>query len=325
MPRAIDPELLAEAQSDKNKYSGGGSLQFYDVPDDGKKHKVRVLPGTFGKSKKKWFVASAQHWSNRKAYECPQLSEKGPCPFCDYVKELRQKEQELKEKQKKAPEEQQAKLDRQIKKLGKIITGLVPKPRYLVNLLDRDEAGHIVRVARMPKTLFTPIFDVWESADDVDVLDPLKGHDFHVSRAKVNGLTKYSATTVLSSTPIADSQDVIDKILGGLPNLEKLVKQTDFSELETALTDAVKFLNEEASKAPAEEPAAKKAPPVNLEEEAEEAETPPAAKKEEPKKAPATPKDPEPEPAQEETPAPAAKSNALKNQLNSLLDDTDDE
>ena len=294
MPRAIDPELLAEAQATRSQYSGGGNLNFYEVPEDGKKHTLRVLPGKFGKSRKSWFVASAQHWSNRKAYECPDKSGSGPCPFCDYVVELRDKEKLLKEKQKKADDAGQAKIDRQIKKLGKIIGGLIPKARYLVNVLDRDEPNHIIRVARLPKTLFTPIFDVWSEAEDIDVLDVHKGHDFKCSRAKLNGLTKYSASASLSASPVAGSEEEIEKILEKRPNLENLVKQSTFEELEAALGDAVGALNEEASRASEDNKERPKSrPPVDLGEDEDKPE--PKKPEAKPETKPETKPEPEPQ------------------------------
>lgn len=333
MPRAVNDELMKDAQQARAAFSGGSDLNFWNIPEDGKKHLVRILPGTYGNSRQRWFVASAQHWAGRKPYECP-ASNGADCPFCTVVAQLREQEKTVKERQKKGDDATQAKCDRQLKKIGKMIRNMLPSPRFLVNVLVRADAAPVPKVLRLTKGAFDQVFEVWESAD-TDILDVNAGHDFNLTKTEVNGRTSYSAKAALSQTAVDADADKIEEILKARFDLEKLVKASSAEDLATACSEAVTTLQAELK---GEEQAsdAKKAPSVNLlddEEPAKPAAKPPVTKTEptppveEAEPAPVKPTEKPAAEAEPEKAAPKASASKgaadLKSQLNNLLGEDD--
>ena len=101
LEEGIDPELAEELMAE---YAGlnEGDRAVFKVPDDKQTHRIRVLPGNYGKTGKVFFKHLTQHWGPdptgkskfNKSYACPQHQDKqgDPCPFCEAREKWKEEE-----------------------------------------------------------------------------------------------------------------------------------------------------------------------------------------------------------------------------------------
>jgi len=211
---AIDQSLLDEIQNDKEN-SGGSKTPTWKVPADGKEHTIRILPGFFGKTGKRWYEPLVQHWGpspdgrgNNIAYPC--LKEhfgKKKCPFCDAWEEARNEERSLDESAQHCSDDTERKrLESKLKKVKSLIKDLSFRRAYLHNVIDRSENTPITRAFFAPKTVWDVFVSAFTNNSDGDIFDPEEGHDFVIKRKTENNRTSYSASVKLKPSPVAEDQ-----------------------------------------------------------------------------------------------------------------------
>jgi hypothetical protein len=220
MSKAISADLMDEIRQTKSELSRTGGTNFWKPPtNDGKNYRIRILPGTYGNSGKRWYVTSRQHWANQKAYECPQGADPDAhCAFCEQLSVLRKQENALKAKLKSNNDNTaRKKLERQSKKLTEMIKQLLPRQQYLLNILvwkGKGEEGNewpyepAPKAYRAPKSVFEEMLDAWAAEGDEgnDLFDPTEGNDFRLAKKKEGNRTTYTVQTVPKKSPIAEKR-----------------------------------------------------------------------------------------------------------------------
>ena len=242
---AIDKSLMDEIQNDQAN-SGGSKIPTWKVPADGKDHTIRILPGFFGKTKKRWYEPLVQHWGpspdgrgNNVAYPCLKEHFKKDCPFCLAWDQARDKERTLDESlQHCSDESEKDNLDRKIKKVKAAIKDLSYRRAYLHNVIDRSENTLTTRAFFAPKTVWDVFVNAFTNNPDGDIFDLEEGHDFTIKRKTENNRTSYSCSVKLKSSPLSDDDaevkrlmksrvDFVDAYLSEEPNSSDMEKTVD--------------------------------------------------------------------------------------------------
>jgi hypothetical protein len=230
----IDPELAAEMAEDKANFSEGSGTPTFKVPEDGMPHAVRVLPGTFGRSGKKWYVPQAQHWvqgpRGRMPYDCPAKGLKQPCPFCEGLEEWRGIESKLKAEMKASPSKA---CRAEIETAEAVIKNCLFRVSYALNVISREEESRIVRKFSAPKTVFSVIESYYANHGDA-VLDGYEGWDFLITRKKVRGFSSYDTRIDLRQSSIGDTDQQIEDAIASINDLEAGVDFEDYDKLKIA-------------------------------------------------------------------------------------------
>ena len=249
----LSPELLADLEEDRAKFSTSAGDN-YKIPDDNRPHAIRVLPGMFGKSKQKFYVAHAQHWvvveGRRLPMECPaKITSGAPCPFCDGLAAWRDYETELRSNVRTAGGGDQMAL----KRIGRIISNSLPRISYSMNIMARDDASPIVRPYSAPSTVFSVIENNFIN-NGPDILDPYTGIDFSITKSKKGGRASYSTIALLQPVALwyTDGEQVDESTINDL--MEKRIKLDnirlpDYDEMVNcynAMVDAVQAGAEDA-------------------------------------------------------------------------------
>jgi hypothetical protein len=226
---AIDQSLLDEIQNDKEN-SGGSKTPTWKVPADGKEHTIRVLPGFFGKTKKRWYEPLVQHWGpspdgrgNNIAYPC--LKEhfgRNDCPFCKAWEDAKDEERKVDESlQHCSDEAERARLEKKLKKLKSSVKDLSYRRAYLHNIVDRSENTPTARAFFAPKTVWDVFVNAFTNNPDGDIFDPEDGHDFTIKRKTENNRTSYVASVKLRSSPVSDDQAEYKRIMASRVDFPK--------------------------------------------------------------------------------------------------------
>jgi hypothetical protein len=217
---AVDKSLLDEIQNDKEN-SGGSKNPTWKVPADGKDHTIRILPGFFGKTKKRWYEPLVQHWGpspdgrgNNVAYPCLKEHFKKECPFCKAWDEAKSEERGIDESlQHCSDERERDKLENKLKRIKSAIKDLSFRRAYLHNVIDRSENTPTTRAFFAPKTVWDIFVNAFTNNADGDIFDPYEGHDFIVKRKTENNRTSYSASVKLKSSPITDDEAELKRLM----------------------------------------------------------------------------------------------------------------
>jgi hypothetical protein len=206
---SIDKSLLDEVQNDKES-AGGSKTPTWKVPADGKEHTIRILPGFFGKTKKRWYEPLVQHWGpspdgrgNNIAYPCLKEHFNKPCPFCKAWEDARDEERSLDESiQHCSDDTERKRLETKLKKTKSSVKDLSFRRAYLHNIIDRSENTPMTRAFFAPKTVWDVFVNAFTNNPDGDIFDPEDGHDFTIKRKTENNRTSYVASVKLRSSPI---------------------------------------------------------------------------------------------------------------------------
>jgi hypothetical protein len=249
----LSPELLADLEEDRAKFSTSAGDN-YKIPDDNRPHAIRILPGMFGKSKQKFYVAHAQHWvvveGRRLPMECPaKITTGAPCPFCDGLAGWREYETELRSNVRSSGGVDQMAL----KRIGRIISNSLPRISYSMNIMARDDASPIVRPYSAPSTVFSVIENNFIN-NGPDILDPYTGIDFSITKSKKGGRASYSTIALLQPVALwyTDGEQIDESTINDL--MEKRIKLDnirlpDYDEMVNcynAMVDAVQAGAEDA-------------------------------------------------------------------------------
>lgn len=202
-------ESLRKARS---HYSMGEGIPQLKV-GAGETAKIRILPGNYGPDKDLFCVGLAQHWmpNHKGAVFCRNLHLKsdeevqGECPICELREELRVEERELAEREKKGED-----LKAERKLVERMIKDTYTTFRFLMFVLDRSD--NTVKKYYAPKTVSDVIFNSVEQ-NSFEIIDPENGNDFTIKREDKNNRTSYDVSTLVKSTPLADTSDAIEDIL----------------------------------------------------------------------------------------------------------------
>jgi hypothetical protein len=201
----------------------GPRIPRYKVPDDGKPHYVRILPGVYGKTRKFWAVSQIQHWiprvgkkdmpvlclANQVVRGKPHGKECGGCMILAKVQEYAQN-------------------DPQNKDIKKTVSKLSQQQSYDVQLLDRGEETPIIRRYSTAKDVMKWMVEAFKEAyqdqgSRQDIFDPMSGFDMWIRKTIAENQTDYTCGLRNRSTPIiADSADLED-FLAKIPNMEDAI------------------------------------------------------------------------------------------------------
>ncbi len=217
---AIDKSLMDEIQNDQAN-SGGSKIPTWKVPADGKDHTIRILPGFFGKTKKRWYEPLVQHWGpspdgrgNNVAYPCLKEHFKKDCPFCQAWDQAKDKERTLEESlQHCSDEDEKENLDRKLKKIKAAMKDLSFRRAYLHNIVDRAENTLTTRAFFAPKTVWDVFVNAFTNNPDGDIFDLDEGHDFTIKRKTENNRTSYSCSVKLKSSPLSDDDAEVKRLM----------------------------------------------------------------------------------------------------------------
>ena len=236
-PQGPDSDLLEELGEDRSRSSSQQvNIPVWRVPDDGKSHLFRILPGTLGKSGKKFWLMQKQHWTiqggKRKPYDC---AGDDTCPYCRGLKEYREKESALKKDLAADPRNRDIKHDLDV--VAKIIKNCLPRDQYAFNVVVRSDNRN-VQVLQAPKTVFDVIMQYYTDYGDM-VTDEYDGNDFSVVKKKENGRTSYSTNVAPRASMLAPDEEAINDLLDHRHNLESLVREPDIARMEDAFYDMV--------------------------------------------------------------------------------------
>ena len=233
-----DDKLRKEMEDDKEKTKGGASR--FKIPEDGKPHLIRVLPGFFGKSGQKFYMPLAQHWigdgKKDTPFYCNEFHFGKPCAACEALADARAREKGF-----DGPDED-------LKDLQALIKGLLVQNSWALNIVARSE---IQEGGAIPSHLFTAprtIFQFVESTyanEGPGILDLETGHDFIITRSKdpKTQRTKYDVSVSLKATAISKDIDVLEDMLGKMTDLDNLVIPPKESDFETAVLEMVRDLS----------------------------------------------------------------------------------
>lgn len=149
--------------------SGGDKDSFFKIDKDGD-YPIRVVA--------MFKLQTGSHWNvmDRGAIRCPAVFNNDPCPVCEYVEEL------------------YASGDAKKKDLAKNIMVKTKHPMLVVDLDEELVDGKPkVRLYEAPSTVYFELLDSKKGRFDYgNFMDPKKGRDVLITRAKVNGFVKYS-------------------------------------------------------------------------------------------------------------------------------------
>lgn len=237
--RVVDEELAKEMAADRQKTSFKENVPSFR-PRDGKKEKIRILPGEFGRSGKKFYAVLTQHWvekdGKRFPFDCPRFHFDDECPYCNAADEANRNIEEL--EQARTQDKVQIEINKRINK------ACYPRTAFAMNVIDRQEPQPIVRLYRAPKTVFAVVEGHFTN-DGPYIIDPIDGHDFNISRSTANSRTDYSTTIDLDASPLDDSEQVMEQLLDGLHNLDKLVSRPKMEEMEELLDKLIADIEDE--------------------------------------------------------------------------------
>ena len=237
LEEGMDADLAEELMEEFGDLGGNSNLT-YKVPEDGDPHAIRVLPGKYGKSKKVFFRKQTQHWGPdpkgkakfNLSYTCPQYQDKAGdhCPFCEARIVWKEKEDDFQRRVRSADtDEVRRKSEAVLEMIKKVVSALNYRQSFILDVVPRDARPSATHIFYAPKTVFEPIFR--QFAQNTDLLDPHAGHDFNITRTKVNNQVKYSVDPVLKAKPLSKDEDEIDRLLAQRHDLNK---EVDFESLE---------------------------------------------------------------------------------------------
>lgn len=219
-------DLISEVADDKAKnQSGPPSLKI----KDGASAKVRVLPGTFGKTGSKWFVETTEHWldtpeGKARPFLCAKHQYGEECPACVAWDEAAKMVDALESDLDSCTDKDElAKLNHRIEKYKVLKKKFAFRKAYLMNVLNRADQTPTVLVYTAPKTVWEQFCNEWLNAakeEDINILDAKEGYDFTVSRTTENKMTKYSVTTAKKVSAVAADPADLKAILAKRFNLE---------------------------------------------------------------------------------------------------------
>jgi len=217
---AVDKSLLDEIQNDREN-SGGSKTPTWKVPADGKDHTIRVLPGFFGKTGKRWYEPLVQHWGpspdgrgNNVAYPCLKEHFKKDCPFCRAWEEAKNEERSVEESLQHCTEEKERdKLGNKLRKIKSALKDLSFRRAYLHNIVDRAENTLTTRAFFAPKTVWDIFVNAFTNNSDGDIFDPYEGHDFIIKRKTENNRTSYSASVKLKPSLITEDDAELKRLM----------------------------------------------------------------------------------------------------------------
>ena len=267
----MDPDLADELMEEFKDLNSGDRL-VYKVTEDGEPHSIRVLPGNYGKNGKVFFRKQVQHWAPdpkgkskfNLSFTCPKFQDKldGHCDFCDAREEWKEKEEEYQRAlQTSGDDDTSRKLERALKAVAAVTSALNYRQSYIVNVVPTDEKPLITKIFYSPKTVFEPIFKQY--AQHTKVIDTDEGHDFNLTRTKVKNQVKYQVEPVLTPSPLADTDDEIERLLKGRRNLDKEIVFSTPADIKAACTLLVHQILQAAKK---DSGAARRAPKPKPEE-----------------------------------------------------------
>lgn len=238
---AIDKSLLDEISKDRENFGGTKTLT-WKVPADGKEHQIRILPGFFGKSGKRWYEPLTQHWGPDPdgrgfniAYPCPRehFGQK-ECPYCEAWEEYKTQEKTLEENiQHCSDDEEKARIQRKLRKAKALVKDLSYRRAYLHNVIDRDENTPTTRAFFAPKTLWDIFVTAFTNNSEGDIFDPEDGHDFMVKRETKNNRTSYSGSVRLKPSTISEDPAEVKRLMKSRVDFpaEYLSEKPDIEEM----------------------------------------------------------------------------------------------
>lgn len=209
--------------------------------------KVRILPGTYGQSKKLWVVPVAQHWCSKGGKKFPITCTKeatGECCFCEANEAFKAREQELKDKIKLPENKEKAdSLKLKAQKNGYIAGRLWPNTSYLINVHSRKSGSPRVELLSAPKTLFNSIINVYTEDGRDTLLDVHTGYDFRIQVTKNGQRVDYNVSNPKQPEPLSADAAEIEDILGKRYDLDAEA-QPDHTpeEMESILADTLEKL-----------------------------------------------------------------------------------
>lgn len=242
---SVDTDLLEELKGDRQNARTGPPI--LSIKDKQKK-RIRVLPGNFGRSKKKWFVQVTEHWletprGKSSPFTCVKQQYGEECPVCQAWEEAKLQLQNLEDEYN---ESRDGKVAQKIKSVKSLIRKLSYRTAYKMNVIDRDDRTPEPLIYTAPKTVWTQICSEFMNAaenEGLDLFDPKDGFDLWIERGLQEDRTVYTVTTAKRSSPLADESDIarILKKRHNLENAEEFYPKPNIRELEDAIAHTSKL------------------------------------------------------------------------------------
>ncbi len=224
--RSVDTARVVKDHS-RAKADTGGKTNYVKLKDGA--NVVRVLPPWSDECVP--YKQAAFHYGvvQKRALACPKKMHGNDCPICDEVDRLfatgdKRDEEEARQ--------------------------FMSKWRVFYNVIDRSDEAAGVQVLGVGNSIHERVTSFFADPDYGDISNIDDGTDVVIDKTGSGFNTRYTTSCKRNATPLSDHDDDIDEWLDSLVDLDVIVKEYSYEDLEIAWADPEEFkrLDEDRTK-----------------------------------------------------------------------------
>jgi hypothetical protein len=187
-----------------------------------KKNYIRILPPWSDDNIPYREIAYHYGVVEKRALVCPRKTYSEPCPICEAADGMFETGRD------------------EDKEIGKKLNS---RRRYFYNIIDRDDEAKGVQVFGCGVTIHRAITGLFNDPDWGDITDPEEGFDVIIERAGTGRDTEYPTPGSARRMPSPlGTPEQMDEWLGGLFDLDALVRRESYEDLKLALEDPEDYI-----------------------------------------------------------------------------------
>jgi hypothetical protein len=242
--------MIEDMKKDKERGSGPKKFWNFASGEEGTKT-IRFLPPLLKNGEKFFYYSHKTHWIDGKAFECLDQNTKDhqaePCPVCKVVQKL------YKTSEKGTPD-------------WDLAGSLRAKERKVSRILVRgseDETQPLFY--EYGSTIFDMLFQIITDSDFGNIVHPINGRDYKLTRTGSGRNVKYSSSTPSAKeSPIFSEKEKIAAVLKNMETMDynTLVEYKSAQEMTDALNEFLNGGDDEAEVVHVHQPVAAKPAPV---------------------------------------------------------------